>query len=159
MLRKVLYRTNYRIENGHKLIQALLKIIYNEKVNMQAIHDEVVSMSNRRNFDTLRYANRLKAVGVPEKQAEMQAELQAETLDKIDEIIAEKIATKRDVKELELAVGRNMKELESRIGRDMKELELRIGRDIKELELRLGGILGSIIVVGFTVLGILIKLQ
>lgn len=123
-------------------------------------------MSNKRNFDTLRYANRLKAVGVPEKQAEMQAEMQAETIDKIDEIIDEKIATKRDLKELELVVGRDITKLESTI----KELELKIARDMKELELNLdlklnskiitlGGSLGGIIVAGFTILGILIKLH
>jgi hypothetical protein len=41
-------------------------------------------------FDTLRYANKLKAAGVPEKQAEVQAETLAEIVD-------EKLATKQDL--------------------------------------------------------------
>ena len=46
-------------------------------------------------FDTLRYANKLKIAGVPEKQAEVQAEAMAE-------LVAETLATKRDLRELEL---------------------------------------------------------
>ncbi|MBI5816709.1 MAG: DUF1640 domain-containing protein [Nitrospinae bacterium] len=46
-------------------------------------------------FDTfLAYANKLKAVGVPEKQAEVQAEALAG-------IVEDNLATKRDLKELE----------------------------------------------------------
>lgn len=44
-------------------------------------------------FDTLRYANKLKAVGVPEKQAEVQAETLAEIID-------ERLATKQDLEAL-----------------------------------------------------------
>ena len=57
--------------------------------------DEAIKMGSERSFDTLQYANRLKAVGVPEKQAEVQAEMMAE-------IIEDKLATKKDLKELEL---------------------------------------------------------
>ncbi|MEI8054579.1 MAG: DUF1640 domain-containing protein [bacterium] len=59
--------------------------------------DEATKMSNERSFDTLRYANRLKAAGVPEKQAEVQAEMMAETIE-------DKLATKKDLKELELRI-------------------------------------------------------
>ncbi len=59
-------------------------------------------------FDTLAYAKKLIAVGVPSKQAEVQAETFAEIID-------ERIATKRDMKELEITLRRDMKELESRI--------------------------------------------
>lgn len=44
-------------------------------------------------FDTLRYANKLKAAGVPEKQAEVQAETLAEIID-------ERLATKQDLEAL-----------------------------------------------------------
>jgi len=121
---------------------------------MLATYNEV-NMNNKYNFDTLRYANRLKAVGVPEKQAELQAELQAETLSKIDEVINEKLATKRDLKELELAMGRDIKELELALKRDMKELELRLSSKIGTKIASLGGM----IIAGFTILGILIKLH
>lgn len=43
----------------HELIKACLKIIYNQEIPMLATYDEVVNMSNKRNFDTLRYATRL----------------------------------------------------------------------------------------------------
>jgi hypothetical protein len=54
-------------------------------------------MANTLIFDTLRYANKLKSAGMPEKQAEIQAETLAE-------IVNENLATKRDLKELELRV-------------------------------------------------------
>jgi hypothetical protein len=46
-------------------------------------------------FDTLQYAKKLKTAGVPEKQAEVHAEAMAELVDN-------KLATKQDLKELEL---------------------------------------------------------
>jgi hypothetical protein len=59
-------------------------------------------------FDTLAYAKRLRAVGVPEKQAEVQAEVFAE-------IIEERLATKQDMELLR---------------RDMKQMELELKKDI-----------------------------
>ncbi len=59
-------------------------------------------------FDTLAYAKKLMAAGVPAKQAEVQAETFAEIID-------ERIATKRDLKEMETVLSRDMKELESRV--------------------------------------------
>ena len=49
-------------------------------------------------FDTLKYSNRLKAVGVPDKQAEAMAEMQADVFDKN----LGELATKQDLRELEL---------------------------------------------------------
>ena len=51
-------------------------------------------MSKTIAFDTLAYANKLKAAGVPQQQAEVHAETFAE-------IIEERLATKQDIKELE----------------------------------------------------------
>lgn len=48
-------------------------------------------------FDTLQFAKKLKEAGVPEKQAEIQAEAMAE-------IVEEKLASKHDVKQLELSI-------------------------------------------------------
>lgn len=64
----------------------------------------VMKMSYEQIFDTLKYANKLKAVGVPEKQAEAQVEMLAEIMD-------DKLATKADIKHLE----ERMKELELRM--------------------------------------------
>lgn len=81
-------------------------------------------------FDTLAYSKRLKAAGVPEKQAEVQAEAFAE-------IIEERLATKQD-----------LKELENTLRRDMKELEMR-------LTLRLGGMMAAAIAVVATLVKLL----
>ncbi len=43
-------------------------------------------------FDTLAYANKLKAVGVPDKQAEVHAEA-------IAELVVDHLVTKQDLKE------------------------------------------------------------
>ncbi|MFH1003902.1 MAG: DUF1640 domain-containing protein [Bacteroidota bacterium] len=59
-------------------------------------------------FDTLSYAKKLIAVGVPAQQAEVQAETFAE-------IIEERLSTKQDLKELELALKRDMQEIKSDI--------------------------------------------
>ncbi|MBT4837581.1 MAG: DUF1640 domain-containing protein [Methylococcales bacterium] len=52
-------------------------------------------------FDALKYANKLKAAGVNDKQAEVQAEALAEIVD-------ERLATKQDLKELELNLKREI---------------------------------------------------
>ncbi|CAL7964141.1 conserved hypothetical protein [Gammaproteobacteria bacterium] len=118
---------------------------------------EVIRMSNEKNFDTLKYANRLKAVGVPEKQAEVQAETMAE-------IIEDKLATKKD---LEL-VREDLELVKSELKRDIEATKSELKRDIKELELNMDlriessknttiVWLGSMIAVGVTILGFLIK--
>ena len=48
-------------------------------------------------FDTLDFANKLKAAGVPDRQAEVQAEA-------IAGIITENLATKQDLREMELRI-------------------------------------------------------
>jgi hypothetical protein len=87
-------------------------------------------------FDTLHYANRLKAVGVPEKQAEVQAEIMAETINN-------NLATKRDIKELELKIETLHLKIET--------LRKDVRNDLK--------ILGAAILLGFTILGILVQLH
>lgn len=52
-------------------------------------------MAHTVSFNTLAYAKKLIAAGVPEKQAEVQAEALAE-------IVEERLVTKQDIKELEL---------------------------------------------------------
>lgn len=48
-------------------------------------------------FDTLKFANRLKTAGVPDKQAEALAEVQA---DMMSESLANSLATKMDIAEV-----------------------------------------------------------
>jgi len=59
-------------------------------------------------FDTLAYVKKLKSAGVPEEQAEVQAETFAE-------IFEERIATKQDLKELELALKHDLANIKSEI--------------------------------------------
>ncbi len=80
-------------------------------------------------FDTLAYANKLKQAGVPDRQAEVQAEAMAE-------LVEERLATKRD----------------------LSELEERIANRMNELEYRLTVRLGSMLVVAVSILAALVKL-
>jgi len=62
-------------------------------------------------FDTLKFSNRLKAAGVPDKQAEAEAEVLAEAL----EVNLKELVTKADLThEVEL-LRRDMREMEQRI--------------------------------------------
>ncbi|OQY45780.1 MAG: hypothetical protein B6240_08340 [Desulfobacteraceae bacterium 4572_87] len=84
-------------------------------------------------FDTLAYSKKLKAAGVPEKQAEVQAEAFAEIID-------ERLTTKQDI----VMLQRDIKELEVSLKRDMKELELRLKHD---LTIRMGTITAASIAI------------
>ena len=82
-------------------------------------------------FNTHSFVKRLTEVGMPEEQAEVLADSYATLID-------EKLATKRDLKELALATKRDLKELALATKRDLKELELRLRHD---LTLRLGSMM------------------
>ena len=84
-------------------------------------------------FDTHAFVKELTQAGMPEEQAEVLARSQAMLID-------EKLATKQDLKELEM-----------RLTRDMKERELRLKHD---LTVRLG----SMMVVAIGVVAALVKL-
>ena len=109
-------------------------------------------MGNERSFDTLQYANRLKAVGVPEKQAEVQAEMLAETIDS-------KLATKYDLELLKSELKRDIKELELKIELSEERTGKRIAQMGYKTIVILGGMLGSMITIGVALLGFLIKLH
>ena len=68
-------------------------------------------------FNTHSFVKRLTEVGMPAEQAEVLADSYATLID-------EKLATKRDLKELALATKRDLKELELRLRHD---LTLRLG--------------------------------
>ncbi len=82
---------------------------------------------------TTAYSKRLKEAGVPDAQAEVHAESVAELID-------ERIATKQDLKELEITLKRDVKELEAILKRDVKEMELR-------LTIRLGAMMAASIAI------------
>jgi hypothetical protein len=62
-------------------------------------------------FDTLKFANRLKAAGVPDKQAEAEAEALAEVL----EVNLRSLATKEDLERFKIDLQRDLHELEQRM--------------------------------------------
>ena len=66
-------------------------------------------MTSAITFDTLAYVKKLKAAGVPEKQAEVQAETFAE-------IIEDRIATKHDI----LLLKQDLKELELSLKQELR---------------------------------------
>jgi len=83
-------------------------------------------------FDTLKFANRLKAAGVPDKQAEAEAEALKEVLSDFASERLDDLTTRRDLKELETALQRDLKELDASVRRDMKESELRLEAKVAE---------------------------
>lgn len=62
-------------------------------------------------FDTLKFANRLKAVGVPDKQAEAEAEVLSEAL----EVNLKDLSTKADLLAVKVELQQEMKLLEQRL--------------------------------------------
>ncbi len=85
-------------------------------------------------FDTLKFANRLKAAGVPDKQAEAQAEALAEVL----EVNLKELATKEDLKTLGLELRRELAETKAdvikwMVGLALAQISLLVGILIKLL--------------------------
>ena len=119
-------------------------------------------MSSSTAFDTFIYASTLKQGGFSDKQVEALTKAQSES---IKDLIDDKLATKQDLKLLEVTlkkdielIRRDVKELEASTKRevefirhDMKELEERL---IYKLTIRLGGML----TVGIGVIAALMKI-
>ncbi|MEO5346776.1 MAG: CCDC90 family protein [Magnetococcus sp. YQC-9] len=70
-------------------------------------------------FDTLKYVKTLKAAGFEERQAEALAAVQADVLDKNLDVLA----TRGDLKELEIRLDARLKELELRMAAEMAPLK------------------------------------
>ncbi len=68
-------------------------------------------------FDTLKYANRLKAAGVPDKQAEAEAEVLSEALEVNLNVLATKEDMRRELRDLE-------QRLESKIDKVTSDLKV-----------------------------------
>ena len=105
-------------------------------------------------FDTLTYAKKLQEAGVPAPQAEAHAGA-------LRELMEDNLATKRDLKELEVALRKEIELLR----RDVKEMETGLRSEIelvrRDLQMMRRDIviwLGGLIIVATTALGILMKL-
>lgn len=106
-------------------------------------------------FDALSYFEKLKSVGIPDKQAQVQAnafrdlsafqmeqyQLYADSTREIssirNELEQKDLATKADLRETELRLQKEIKEVELRLQKQIKEVELQLQKQIKEVELEL----------------------
>lgn len=93
-------------------------------------------------IDTLTYVKKLEAVGFPREQAELQVQIMADIVDN-------NYATKGDIKD----VRQEIKD----VRQEIKDLEVRVNHQFARLEDRLTIKLGSITVLGLTVLATIIK--
>lgn len=77
-------------------------------------------------LDTLNFADKLKAGGFTDQQAEAQARA-------IAEVIEKQLATKHDVEAHEASIKRDITESENRLEYRIKELEVTLRKDIEIL--------------------------
>ncbi|WP_449243989.1 hypothetical protein [Desulfobacca acetoxidans] len=117
-------------------------------------------------FDTLEFAKKLQTANFTEDQAEALAGAVAG-------IVEERLATKQDLKELEIrletrikeletGLRQYMKELETGLRHDMKALDTGLHRDMQEMEMRLRHDLtlrlGGMLTGGVALVAVLVKL-
>lgn len=97
-------------------------------------------------FDTFQYAKDLKKAGFTEIQVETHVKYAKEQANNISELINDDLATKKDIKELELRIELS---------------EERTNKNIAKMGYKtivvLGGMLGSMLAIGVIVLGFLIN--
>ena len=99
-------------------------------------------------FDTLQYAKKLQQAGFTEKQAEIQAETFKEQAELMNGWVDDNLATKRDLKELDIDLRRYIKEVEERLTTRINEMSYKI--TIK---------LGSMIAGAVVILGVLMPIM
>lgn len=110
-------------------------------------------------FDTLKFANRLKEAGFTEQQAGVITELQCETVavtleQAREDYHLDEIATKRDLKELEVNFRKDMELLRSELKRDIESLRGESKQGIAETKAELirwvvaVGLLQSTLIIG-----------
>jgi len=120
-------------------------------------------------IDTLAYARRLREAGFSEAQAEGQAEALAAAM-------TDTLATKQDLSELRTqtdtafrefearmeagfsALRHEIRELETRMDARFRELELRMDARSADLERRITVRMGTMMVAGFGVMSVLVKI-
>ena len=91
-------------------------------------------------FDTLKFANRLKAAGVKPEIAEAHAEAEAEVF---TETLINQVATKHDIIELKAELKSDINQLQS----EMKELKNELIIKLGGITVAVGGLLGALIAI------------
>ena len=110
-------------------------------------------------FDTLKIANRLKAVGFTDIQAETIVEIQREASNEtlqhaVHDFHLDDVATKRDIKELE----RDIKDIETRLQHQIELLRADTARQIAESKADLTRwIIGAGFLQTTLIIGVLLK--
>jgi hypothetical protein len=81
-------------------------------------------------FDTLQYAKRLQKAGFTEVQAEVQVEIIKEQVDAISSLIDGSLATKQDIKELDLKIESVKNELSLKIEAIKNDIIVKLGSTV-----------------------------
>jgi hypothetical protein len=109
-------------------------------------------------LDTLAYARRLREAGFSEAQAEGQAQALAAAM-------TDTLATKQDLRELEVRIDARFGQIETRIAEQEKRLEVRFAEqsarfrgDLADLERRMTIRLGGVTVAAVGAVSTLVKL-
>ena len=98
------------------------------------------------NVDTLAIAKRMAKGGFTAEQAETSAQI-------IGELIDSELATKRDLKELELKIS----QVEANLKRDIKESELRLEKSLADMHRQMWQVSVGTALMVITVLGFLFR--
>ncbi len=90
-------------------------------------------------FDTLKFANKLKSAGVPDKQAEAEAEAIAEVIQVNFKDLVTKEDLRHELKELEMRFDAKLDRLEAKLMGEIARLENTLAGELIQLEGKLMG--------------------
>ena len=106
------------------------------------------------NFDSLTYANRLKAAGMDGGLAEVQASVMTEVIQ--DHF--HNLSTKQEVQQLSLDLRKEMNLMGQDLRKEMQLLRLEVQKDMQLLEQRMVIKLGSLMVLAIGVVATVVRL-
>ena len=106
------------------------------------------------NFDSLTYANRLKAAGMDGGLAEVQASVMTEVIQ--DHF--HNLSTKQEVQQLSLDLRKEMNLMGQDLRKEIQLLRLEVQKDMQLLEQRMVIKLGSLMVLAIGVVATVVKL-
>jgi hypothetical protein len=105
------------------------------------------------NFDSLSYANRLKAAGMESGLAEVQASAMTEVI----QGQSQNLSTKPELQQLGQDLHKDMQSLRVELQKDMQSLRVEFQKDMQLLEQRMVIKLGSLMVLAIGVVATLVK--
>jgi len=108
---------------------------------------------NAANFDSLSYANRLKAAGMDAGLAEVQASAMTEVI----QGQSQNLSTKQEVQQLGQDLHKDMQSLRVELQKDMQSVRVDFQKDMQLLEQRMVIKLGSLMVLAIGVVATLVK--